>query len=249
MFTALLVSFGVVFVAELGDKSQLMAMTYALRYRWWIVLIGITVATTAVHAVSVVVGHFLGLSIPVDLISIVGGLAMLVFALWTLRGDELDADEQSRAARTGASVLLAVMSSFFLAELGDKTMLATITLATDHDWLGVWIGSTVGMVVADALAIAVGMALGRKLPERTIALAAAALFSVFAGWLLVEGITAAHSTPVTVAAIAAAVAIVAIGTRAVVTTHRRRRSVSASAAGDQETGAGSTRSDDRVSPA
>jgi putative Ca2+/H+ antiporter (TMEM165/GDT1 family) len=248
MLTALLISFGVVFVAELGDKSQLMAMTYALRHRWWIVLAGITIATTAVHAVSVVVGHFLGLSIPTDLISIVGGLAMLVFAIWTIRGDELDAEEQGKASRTGASVLLAVMSSFFLAELGDKTMLATITLSTDHNWLGVWIGSTVGMVVADALAIAVGMALGRRLPERTIALAAATLFLVFAGWLLVEGITAAQSTPVTIGAVTAAAVVAAVGTRVVITTRRRRREA-ARRADDQLTGVGSTRSDDRVSPA
>lgn len=248
MLTALLISFGVVFVAELGDKSQLMAMTYALRYRWWVVLAGITIATTAVHAVSVVVGHFLGLSIPTDLISIVGGLAMLVFAIWTIRGDELDADEQSKASRTGASVLLAVMSSLFLAELGDKTMLATITLSTDHNWLGVWIGSTVGMVVADALAIVVGMALGKKLPERTISLGAAALFLVFAGWLLAEGITAAQSTPVTIGALTAAAVVAAVGTRVVITTRCRRREA-ARRAEDQLTGVGSTRSDDRVSPA
>ena len=249
MFTALLISFGVVFVAELGDKSQLMAMTYALRYRWWVVLAGITIATTAVHAVSVVVGHFLGLSIPTDLISIVGGLAMLVFAIWTIRGDELDDDEQSKASRTGTSVLLAVMSSFFLAELGDKTMLATITLSTDHNWLGVWIGSTVGMVVADALAIVVGMALGRKLPERTIALGAAALFLVFAVWLLTEGITAAHSTPVTVGSLVAATVIAVVGARVVVITARRRRREAARRAEDQRAAAGRTLSDDRVSPA
>jgi putative Ca2+/H+ antiporter (TMEM165/GDT1 family) len=247
VLTALLISFGVVFVAELGDKSQLMAMTYALRYRWWVVLVGITIATTAVHAVSVVVGHFLGLSIPTDLISIVGGLAMLVFAIWTVRGDELDADEQSKASRTGASVLLAVMSSFFLAELGDKTMLATITLSTDHDWMGVWIGSTVGMVAADALAIGVGMALGTRLPERTIALGAAALFLVFAVWLLTEGITAARSTPVTIAAVGAAVVIAAVGARVVVIT-RRRRSAQPRAE-DHVAGLRSTLSGERIPPA
>ncbi|MBE7196169.1 MAG: TMEM165/GDT1 family protein, partial [Gordonia polyisoprenivorans] len=127
MVAALLLSFGVIFVAELGDKSQLMAMTYALRYKWWIVLAAITVATTAVHAVSVFFGHFLGLSIPSDMLSICGGLAMLIFGLWTLRGDDLDDDEKTKADRVGTSVFLAVMSSFFLAELGDKTMLATIT--------------------------------------------------------------------------------------------------------------------------
>ena len=90
MIAALLLSFGVIFVAELGDKSQLMAMTYALRYKWWIVLLAITVATTAVHAVSVFFGHFLGLSIPSNVMSIVAGIAMLIFGLWTLRGDSLD---------------------------------------------------------------------------------------------------------------------------------------------------------------
>ena len=222
MFTALLLSFGVIFVAELGDKSQLMAMTYAIRYRWWVVLLAITVATTAVHAVSVFVGHFLGLSIPTDLISIVGGLAMLVFGLWTIRGDELDESESARAQRTGASVMFAVMSSFFLAELGDKTMLATITLSTDNNWAGVWIGSTIGMVAADALAIIVGATLGRKLPERAISIGAAVLFFVFAAWLLTEGIVSAASTPVTVAAISATVVILALGTAYIVVVRRAR---------------------------
>jgi putative Ca2+/H+ antiporter (TMEM165/GDT1 family) len=210
MLTALLISFGVIFVAELGDKSQLMAMTYALKFRWWVVLAGITIATTLVHLVSVVVGHFMGLSIPNDVMAIVAGLAMLIFALWTLRGDRLDDAESAQADRVSKSVLLAVISSFFLAELGDKTMLATITLAADHNWAGVWIGSTVGMVAADALAIVVGATLGKHLPERAIALGAAALFAVFATWLLIEGLAGA-SAVLMAATIAAVVAITAIG--------------------------------------
>lgn len=229
MLSALMISFGVIFVAELGDKSQLMAMTYAIRYRWWVVLLGITIATTAVHLVSVVVGHYLGLSIPSDLITIVGGLAMLVFGLWTVRGDELDDTESNRAARTGASVMFAVMSSFFLAELGDKTMLATITLSTDHNWVGVWIGSTVGMVAADALAIIVGAALGRKLPERAISLGAAVLFFGFAIWLLTEGILAAASTIVAVSAISAAVVITVVGIGVIIATRRSRAARAATA--------------------
>jgi len=210
MLTALLISFGVIFVAELGDKSQLMAMTYALKFRWWVVLAGITIATTFVHLVSVVVGHFMGLSIPSDVMAIVGGLAMLIFALWTLRGDRLDDDESGQADRVSKSVLLAVISSFFLAELGDKTMLATITLAADHNWAGVWIGSTVGMVAADALAILVGATLGKHLPERAIALGASALFAVFAAWLLIEGLTGAGAILIAVT-IAALVVITAAG--------------------------------------
>ncbi|MBT0567644.1 TMEM165/GDT1 family protein [Williamsia sp. CHRR-6] len=222
MLTALLLSFGVIFVAELGDKSQLMAMTYAIRYRWWVVLLGITVATTAVHAVSVLLGHHLGLSIPTDLISIVGGVAMVVFGLWTIRGDELDESESAAAGRVGASVLLAVMSSFFLAELGDKTMLATITLSTDHDAVGVWIGSTVGMVAADALAIGVGAVLGRRLPERIISLGAAVLFFGFGAWLIAEGILAANSAMVTVIALSATAVVGAVGTTYVVAVRRAR---------------------------
>ena len=134
MLSALLLSFAVIFVAELGDKSQLMAMTFALRYKWYVVIGGITVATTVVHLVSVAVGHFLGVSIPTEAISIVGGLAFVVFGLWTLRGDSLSDDEGAKASRVTKSAFLAIASAFFLAELGDKTMLATVTLAADNDW-------------------------------------------------------------------------------------------------------------------
>ncbi|WP_290725473.1 TMEM165/GDT1 family protein [Gordonia sp. UBA6683] len=219
MIAALLLSFGVIFVAELGDKSQLMAMTYALRYKWWIVLLAITVATTAVHAVSVFFGHFLGLSIPSNVMSIVAGIAMLIFGLWTLRGDSLDDAEQGKADRVGKSVFFAVMSSFFLAELGDKTMLATITLSAHSNWLGVWIGSTIGMVAADALAIAIGALLGKHLPERTIAIGASVLFFGFAAWLLFEGLRDSSSVTV-IATLSAVVVLVGVGSYYIHRVHR-----------------------------
>ena len=186
--SALALSFAVIFVAELGDKSQLMALTFATRFRPWPVLAGITVATAVVHAVSVGVGYGLGATLPTGWISLIAGLSFLAFGAWTLRGDSLTEDEKSKAERTTRSAIVAVGVSFFLAELGDKTMLATITLATQHGWLGTWIGSTLGMVVADALAILLGRWLGRRLPEKIIAYAAAALFAIFGIWLLVEAI-------------------------------------------------------------
>ena len=179
MFAALLLSFAVIFVAELGDKSQLMAMTFALRHRWWVVLGGITFATTAVHLISVAVGHYLGAALPTHLLGILAGVAFVLFGLWTLRGDRLTDDEATRAQRSTAPAFFAVTSAFLLAELGDKTMLATVTLAADNDWVGVWIGSTLGMVAADALAILVGAIAGKHLPERLIQIVAAALFLVF----------------------------------------------------------------------
>ncbi|OKH67002.1 membrane protein [Mycobacterium sp. SWH-M5] len=186
MLAALALSFGVIFIAELGDKSQLMAMTFALRHRWWVVLGGITAATTAVHLISVAVGHYLGAALPTHLLGIVAGVAFVFFGLWTLRGDRLSDDEATRAQRTTAPAFFAVTSAFLLAELGDKTMLATITLAADNDWIGVWIGSTLGMVAADALAIVVGAIAGKHLPERFIQIAAAALFLGFGFYMSLE---------------------------------------------------------------
>ncbi|WP_432973067.1 TMEM165/GDT1 family protein [Dactylosporangium sp. CA-233914] len=185
---AVAISFGVIFVAELGDKSQLMALTFATRFRTVPVLIGITVATAIVHLVSVAVGYGLGAALPTGWISLVAAIAFFGFGAWTLRGDTLTDEERGKAERTTRSAILAVGVSFFLAELGDKTMLATITLATQHGWLGTWIGSTVGMVAADALAIVIGRQLGRHLPEKAIKYGAAALFAIFGAWLLFEAL-------------------------------------------------------------
>ncbi|MGA9873696.1 MAG: TMEM165/GDT1 family protein [Rhodococcus sp. (in: high G+C Gram-positive bacteria)] len=221
MLSALILSFAVIFVAELGDKSQLMAMTFALRYRWYVVIGGITVATTVVHLVSVAVGHFLGLSIPTAAISIVGGIAFVVFGLWTLRGDSLSDDEGVKASKVTRSAFLAIASAFFLAELGDKTMLATVTLATDNDWVGVWIGSTVGMVAADALAIVVGAVLGKHLPERVIQYGASVLFFVFGVSLFFEGLMPGTAAPVIAAGVVFALSVGVWIT--VVAVQRRRR--------------------------
>jgi putative Ca2+/H+ antiporter (TMEM165/GDT1 family) len=184
--TAFLLSVAVIFVAELGDKSQLMALTFATRYPWVPVLIGITIATAVVHAVSVLIGAMLGATIPTRAVTILAAVAFIAFGLWTLRGDRLSEEEVERAERPTSHVALAVGGVFFLAELGDKTMLATITLATREGLLGTWLGSTVGMVAADALAIALGRALGTRLPDRVVRIGAAVAFFVFAAALLVE---------------------------------------------------------------
>lgn len=192
MWEALVLSTMVIFVAELGDKSQLMAMTFASRYRARDVLIGITAATAIVHLASVGIGYWVGeaFSDYQGWISIAAGIAFIGFALWTLRGDELTDDEADKARKSTGKALVAVGVAFFLAELGDKTMLATITLAVREDWFGVWIGSTVGMVAADALAIVVGFLLGKRLPEKFIKYGAAAAFAIFAVILIIEGVRA-----------------------------------------------------------
>ena len=164
-------------MAELGDKSQLMALTFAARYRAVPVLIGITIATALVHAFSVVVGVIVGVALPTRAINAVAALAFFAFAAWTLRGDKLSDDEADRVNRSTRSPIIAASIAFFLAELGDKTMLATITLA-----------STNGMVGADALAIAVGHQLGTRVSERVIKIGAAVLFAIFGVLLGIEAI-------------------------------------------------------------
>jgi len=188
MVAAFLVALGAVFVAELGDKSQLMALTFAARYRAWVVLLGVSVATLLVHAGSVVLGVTIAAAIPTQAIQLAGGIAFFAFAAWTIRGDSLDAEEETRAARSSGRAVVAVGSAFFLAELGDKTMLVTITLATTAEPWGTWLGSTVGMVAADAIAIAVGSLLGSRLPERSIKFFASAMFVIFGVLLVAEGL-------------------------------------------------------------
>ena len=188
MLHAFLLSFGVIFVAELGDKSQLMALAFATRYKTVPVLIAITLATGVVHLFSVALGGVIGTALPTKLISIVAAIAFVGFGIWTLRGDELTEEDKESTKLSSKHIIMAVGTVFFLAELGDKTMLATITLATREGVVGTWLGSTVGMVIADALAIVVGRAMGARLPERTIKIGAALTFFFFAVLLGYEAI-------------------------------------------------------------
>ncbi|HVW34306.1 MAG TPA: TMEM165/GDT1 family protein, partial [Acidimicrobiia bacterium] len=161
---------------------------FAARYRALPILVGISIATAVVHAASVGIGTVLDVALPTRAIAVAAGLAFLGFAAWTLRGDRLDDDEAGRATRSTGSAVVAAATAFFLAELGDKTMLATITLATKESVFGVWAGSTLGMVAADAVAIVAGQQLGARLPERVIKVGAAVSFVIFGLLLIAEGL-------------------------------------------------------------
>jgi putative Ca2+/H+ antiporter (TMEM165/GDT1 family) len=209
MLIAALISFGVVFLAELGDKSQLITMAYALRHRWWVVLTGVGIAALAVHGISVTVGHFLGLTLPERPIAAAAGIAFIGFAVWTWRA-RTTVEEGVPAVHEPRFALLAVVSSFVLAELGDKTMLATVALASDHNWAGVWAGATAGMVAADAVAIAVGALLHRRLPEHFVHTAASLLFLGFGLWMLFDGALGWRAVAVTATIVVPLVAIAAL---------------------------------------
>jgi Ca2+/H+ antiporter, TMEM165/GDT1 family len=185
---ALLLSFGVIFIAELGDKSQLMALAFAARYKALDVLIGIAAASALLFGISVVIGRLVAVSLPTNAINIAAGVAFLAFAAWTIRGEGSEEHGHAPDRPKARFPIISVGLAIFLAELGDKTMLATVTLATTEEWLGTWVGSTTGMIAADAIAIVVGRHLGTRLPERAIKVGAALLFVVFGVWLLIEGI-------------------------------------------------------------
>lgn len=185
----LFAALGLVFLAELGDKTQLVALSFGARYKLRPVLVGVALAYMATNLVSVVVGAVLGAALPTRAISIAGGMLFLFFAWRTWRetdapstGDETRVD----ATRSvGRGVVVAVATAMFIAELGDKTMLATATLAAKGNPVLVWIGATIGIILAGALGAVIGRVVGDRLPARTLRIGSALLFAVFGSVLLV----------------------------------------------------------------
>ena len=186
------VSLALVFLAELGDKTQLVALMLTTRFKAGIVLAGVLVATLLVHAFSVVLGGITGRLLPHGWILLLSGLAFIAFAIWTWRGDRLDDEDQK--VRRITSPFMIVTVTFFLAELGDKTMLSTVTLASQYSPVQVWLGSTLGMVISDALAIWVGRTMGKRLPEKAVKMGAAAIFLAFGLFSIFQGITELQRT-------------------------------------------------------
>jgi putative Ca2+/H+ antiporter (TMEM165/GDT1 family) len=175
--TAIASSFALVAVSEMGDKTQLLAFSLASRFRKpWTVMAGIFVATIANHALAATAGAWVSNHVPVRVMAGVLAAGFLGFGLWTLRPDSLDgADKPSRFGPFLTTALL-----FFLAEMGDKTQLATVALAARYQAaVSVTIGTTLGMLAADGLAVFLGDRLAGKVQGRWVRIAAATLFFVF----------------------------------------------------------------------
>lgn len=173
--TAFWIAFFFVCVAEMGDKTQFMTLSFSTRYSWKTVIAAVFVATLLIHLVSVTAGEALGMTMPLFWIDLLAGLVFIGFGLWTLRGEE----EASEKPPTGGSLgpFLTIGSAFFLAELGDRTMLATMIVASrQQNFIGVWLGATAGMMLANGLAIIVGKILGKRLPEKLLNYGTAIIF-------------------------------------------------------------------------
>ena len=184
---SLLAALGLVFIAELGDKTQLVALGFGARHRLAPVLTGVALAYMATNLLSVVIGGLLGATLPTRAIGLGGGVLFLGFAAWTLwKGDE-DDDESGVGTGTG-SIVLSVASAMFIAELGDKTMLATATLAAQGNPVLVWIGATIGIILSGTLGVLLGRVFGARLPERATRIGSAVLFAAFGLVLIVTNL-------------------------------------------------------------
>ena len=173
-FTA---SFGLVLVAEMGDKTQFIAMSFAAKHSPYKVLLGVFLATVANFAIMVAIGQLITTVVPIDVISLAASLSFIAFGLWTLRSEK-PKEENSKPSRFG--VVGAVAAAFFIAEFGDKTQLTTISLAAEYQSvLAVLAGAVLGMLGADGVGIVVGVSLCKRLPERTLKWISAVIFIIF----------------------------------------------------------------------
>lgn len=170
-------SAAMVVLAEMGDKTQLLAMAMATRFPARSVLLGVFAATILNHALAVAVGDYLGTSLNLELIQMIASGSFILFGLWTIRGDSLDGEENRK---TAWGPVITVTIAFFLAEMGDKTQLATVALAAKYSSpLATLAGTTTGMMIADALGIYIGVVAGRKIPEKTVKWISALIFIAF----------------------------------------------------------------------
>lgn len=174
---ALLTPFLMVFLAEMGDKSQLLAMAFAARFCASQVMLGVLLATVFNLGLAVAVGTYLAGRLPMNVIGIVAGLAFILFGLWTLRGE--DQREEARGlSRFGPIATVAI--TFSLGELGDKTQLATVALAANmRSPMLVLMGATLGMLAADGLGVMVGDFINRKVSKRLVNYVCAGVFVLF----------------------------------------------------------------------
>jgi putative Ca2+/H+ antiporter (TMEM165/GDT1 family) len=174
---AFIASFALVVLAEMGDKTQFIAMTFATKFNPYKVLFAVFLATIANFAITVAIGQLLTTVVPLDVISLAASSSFICFGLWTLRPEKPKAETQ-KTSRFGA--VGTVGAAFFIAEFGDKTQLTTISLAAQYrSAVAVLLGATLGMLVADGIGIGIGVVLGRHIPQRAVKWVSAVIFIVF----------------------------------------------------------------------
>jgi putative Ca2+/H+ antiporter (TMEM165/GDT1 family) len=174
---AFLISTFVVAVAEIGDKTQLLSVLLAARFQKpWPIILGIFFSTLFNHTLAGALGEWIRRHVDPSSLRWAVGMSFIAIALWTLKPDKLDED---RAPKSGHSIFWLTFVAFFLAEMGDKTQIATVLLAAKYQALAlVVIGTTLGMMIANVPAVLLGNALTRKVPFQAIRYVAAVIFAL-----------------------------------------------------------------------
>ena len=187
---AFLISTGIVALAEMGDKTQLLSLVLAARFRKpWPIVLGIFVATLANHALAGAVGSWVTTMLGPDVLRWVLGASFIAMAVWMLIPDKLD-DGDTPSGTSQWGVFGTTLIAFFLAEMGDKTQIATVALAAQYQqWAAVVAGTTLGMMIANAPVVWFGDRLVKKVPIRVVHLISALIFAVL-GVLAIMGVGA-----------------------------------------------------------
>jgi putative Ca2+/H+ antiporter (TMEM165/GDT1 family) len=189
--SVLLLAFTTIFIAEMGDRTQLLSLILATQFRKpWPIIAGIFVATIANHAVAGLIGVWIGRFLTPTILDAAVGVSMIAMAVWALIPDKIDAD--TKTASRGAFV--ATLIAFFIAEIGDKTQLATIALVAGYSHSVVWIivGTTLGMLAANIPVVLLGNVFANRLPLKAIHYGASALFAVIGIYFVVRACMAWH---------------------------------------------------------
>lgn len=180
-----LIATGVVALAEIGDKTQLLSLVLAAKYRRpWPIIVGILVATLVNHALAGSVGALVATWLTPQVLHWVVGLSFLAVAAWTLVPDRIDDDDSPRSSH---GVFIATIIAFFLAEMGDKTQVATVMLAAAyHPLWQVVAGTTIGMLLANGPVVWLGSRYASRLPLKATRITAACLFAILGLWILLR---------------------------------------------------------------
>jgi putative Ca2+/H+ antiporter (TMEM165/GDT1 family) len=206
--TAFIASLIFVVLAEMGDKTQLLAMAFACKFRWQTVMWGVFVATAANHLLAAAAGSYLAAIVPMAYIKVAAAASFIIFGLWTIRGDTLEGEDK----KYDFSPFWTVTIAFFMAEMGDKTQLATIALAVEYNTIiPVWMGTTIGMIISNGFGIVVGSVMGKHIPERAIKWVSALIFIAFGGYGLYENLPGHVWTPAIILGSLTALAIAIYG--------------------------------------
>lgn len=198
MIIEILKAFSLIFIAEMGDKTQILAMAFATKYPVKKVILGILIGSFLNHGLAVILGTYISTYFPISTIQIIAGFAFIFFALITLKSDE-ESEDDNTSNKFGPVITVAL--AFFIGELGDKTQLTAITLASTAKYpLLILFGTVLGMIATGGIGIFVGRKIGSRIPEFKIKLIATSVFMFFGTLKLYQNLPAVLITELSVIA-------------------------------------------------